>query len=109
MRMNNLLIKDSIMFENVIDKLENSYQNIANIFEEEQIYIERINQTEIWTSESQKVIYKKYKELEQNYDLIKETFKIHINFLRNTLDSYTKLEEHLIQNIQGNDNLDINK
>ena len=107
--MNNVVIKNYELFENTINKIEDSYQNIMDIFEEEKIYIERINETETWTGEAQRTIYKKYKQLEKNYEPIEETLKIYINFLRNTLDSYKKLEDHLIQNLSNNNsNLDVN-
>lgn len=107
--MNTITITNSDEFEKIITKIEISRQKIANIFFEDTQNIEKIHETEIWTGKAQDSLYRKYKELEKNFSPIDETLQIYVSFLNNALNSYKKLEQKTINNMDiNNQSLDVN-
>lgn len=107
--MSMITITNSEKFEAIINKIEQSSLRISALFSEEGKIFENINATDIWTGKAQKVVYNKYKDLEKNFAPIEETLKIYVAFLKNTLDSYKRHEENVINNTEINEfNLDIN-
>ena len=107
--MSMITITNSEKFEAIINKIEQSSLRISALFSEEGKIFENINATDIWTGKAQKVVYNKYKDLEKNFAPIEETLQIYVAFLKNTLDSYKRHEENVINNIEINkSNLDVN-
>ena len=49
-------------FENIILDLERRKENMRNIFDRADKNIERINETDVWTSPAEREFYSKYKE-----------------------------------------------
>ncbi len=107
--MNHIVIEDSNEFENIIKKFEISYKKIKETFAKEKGNIESINSTDVWSGETQKVIYNKHHELQKNFEPIEEALNLYIEFMKKTLDDYkafeTKTNENILQNEQE---LDVN-
>ncbi len=107
--MSKVVITDSNEFERIIGLIEESYRRIIQIFEEEKNNIELINETDIWTSKTQKVIYDKIKLLQTNYEPINESIGLFIEFLKKTIDDYKRFEKITLESENDNQiNLDIN-
>ncbi len=107
--MNEILITDSSQFENVIQNFEKSLAKIKEIFANERRNNEEINATDTWTSSTQEVIYRKQKELEENFTPIEEGLELYISFMRKTLEDYKKLEQTINRNAENNNfQLDVN-
>ena len=105
----NIVITDSTQFEEIITALESSYNNLVNIFTNEQINIELINETDTWTSEAQKALYGKYTILSDSYENIKYSLEVYIKFLKKTLEDYRLAEEKISENIDKIESeLDVN-
>ena len=96
-------ITNSSDFERIITNMELHLKNVETIFQNETNNMERINATEIWTGDTQEVIYNKYQELKENYNPIIESLGTYIKFMRQTIEDYKKLENKI-----GND-IDINR
>ena len=101
---NNIVITDSTQFEEIINALETSYNNLVNIFTNEQINIELINETDTWTSEAQKALYGKYTTLSGNYEKIQYSLEVYIKFLKKTLEDYKLADERINDNIEKIEN-----
>lgn len=96
-------------FENIINDLESRKEKMKNIFEMSNTNVERINETDVWTSPTEREFYSKYNELSSNYSVIIEGLEKHIKFLRNTLNSYKTNEETRRSDIVSNSvTLDVN-
>lgn len=96
-------------FENIILDLERRKENMRNIFDRADKNIERINETDVWTSPAEREFYSKYKELSSNYNEIINGINSYINFLRNALSNYKTLENTTNQDIDSNSTtLDVN-
>ncbi len=107
--MNDIVIKDSVAFEEVILNFEKGLANIDDIFKDQDKLIKRINKTGIWTGKTQDSFCKKYFELQGNYDNIESSLLTLIEFMKNALDNYKKAEKQINTNIEENlENLDVN-
>ena len=107
--MNQITITDSAQFEDVIKTFEQTLFKIQDIFANERRNIEEINGTSTWTSETQKVIYEKFKLLEKNFSPIEQSLKIYINFMKKTLQDYKNIEAHIDRSAQESSvQLDVN-
>lgn len=93
--MNQIVITDSAQFEEVIKTIEQTLPKIHDIFENEKRNIEEINGTSTWTSETQKVIYEKFKMLANNFTPIDDSLNIYLKFLKKTLQDYKNFEAHV--------------
>ena len=100
--MNKIVITDSTQFEDVIRTFEQSLPKIKDIFSNERENAEKINATSTWTSETQKVMYEKYKLLEKNFEPIEESIQLYINFMKKTLEDYKAVEAHIEQMAEKN-------
>lgn len=87
-------IDNSDEFERIISSMTLHLKNLETIFENETNNMERINETEIWTGETQREIYNKYQELTKNYPPILEGVKTYINLMQKTIDDYKKLDTY---------------
>ena len=94
----NIVITDSVRFEEVIASLEESYNKIQEIFEKQNKNKEEINSTDIWSGYGAKAMYAKYDELSKNFAPIDYSLQIYIKFLKKTLDDYTKLVQEIDRN-----------
>ena len=107
--MNHIVIEDSNEFENIIAKFEDSYKIIKDTFDNEKKNIETINSTDVWSGDTQKVIYNKHTELQKNFTPIEEALELYIEFLKKTLSDYKAFEAKTNENITSNDQeLDVN-
>lgn len=108
--MNNIIITNSVLFEERIKELKESNERINQIFEKLNKNMEKINgETDIWYGATQEETYKKYKELSNNYPLVEESLAIYIKFLENTINEYKKLENKIDSDIVSNNiNLQVN-
>lgn len=102
--MSKIIITDSTQFEDVIRVFEQSLPKIKDIFSNQRTNAEQINATSTWTSETQKVMYEKYKLLENNFEPIEESIQLYINFMRKTLEDYKAVEEHINRMAENNSN-----
>ena len=57
--MSNTIIKDEQAFINTYDNFERSLEKIKDIFDKQNNTFDSINETEIWTSETQKDMIEK--------------------------------------------------
>ncbi len=107
--MNKIVITSSDDFENVISNFETSLNKIKDIFEKESSLVETINGTDVWTGATQEVIYDKHKELEKNFEPVKESLQIYINFMKKTINDYKYLDTKIdVDAIDNSSNLDVN-
>ena len=107
--MNNITITDSEKFAEVITSLENSYNKLREIKENENINKEVIDETDVWTSNAQKSMYNKFDELVNIYEQVDYSLDIYIKFLKKTLEDYTLINEEISRNIEKVENeLNIN-
>lgn len=107
--MGKIEIRDSNAFEVEIKVFEDSLKNIKEIFQSEINNSERINKTDIWTSMVQEEIYAKKIEFQKNFGPIEEALQVYINFMKKTLDDYTRLENITSKSIDDQvRNLDVN-
>lgn len=106
--MNKIIITDSAQFEGVISALEDSYNNIKDIFSKENTNVEKINGTDIWTGATAEAMYEKYKLLTQNFGPIEYSLDLYIKFLKKTLEDYKRAEEEISKNIDDiSESLDV--
>lgn len=99
--MNNIVITNSAEFAEVIQALEQSYNKILEIFDNERKNAEKINATDTWTGNCQKVVYEKYKMLNNNYGPIEYSLDLYIKFLKKTLEDYTLMEQEINKNLDN--------
>lgn len=100
--MNRVVITDSAQFEEVIADIERILSRIRDIFTNENRNAKEINATSTWTSQTQEVIYNKYKLLEKNFNPIDESLQIYIAFLKKTLQDYKDFEAHIESSAANN-------
>ncbi len=108
--MNQIVIKDSAKFEEVINNIEKELPSIQNTFQSQRRNSEDMSGTDVWKGQAQEKLYEKYKQLEQNFTPIEKTISIYVRFLRKTLEDYKMLEQNLnarIDEYSGNQ-LDVN-
>ena len=103
-------IKSIAQFQEVETNILKIRNEIADIFNKEKTNAEKINgSTNTWVGKTQETIYKKHKQLSDNYDQILETLDIYLDFLKNTRESYVAMDKAINRNIERNTNeLDVN-
>ncbi len=107
--MNNIVIKNFEDFDKTIKNFEEIKKKIEEIFANQNKNFDSINETEIWTSKTQKALNNKYDKLRIEYDDILVSLQNYINFMKNTLDNYMELDSKLNEDQDNNDtNLDVN-
>lgn len=100
---------DSNGAENVISNFESSLSKIKDVFQKETTLVETINQTDVWTGDTQRVVYDKHKKLEENFKPIEEGLQVYINFLKKTVNDYLIHEATVERNAEENaSNLTVN-
>ena len=87
---NGLVIKNIGEFQEVIDELKTSLNNLNNIFDRQNNNVTRINQTEVWSGSAAKSFHDKYVQLNKNYPQIAYSLDLYIKFLEKTLEDYKK-------------------
>lgn len=106
--MGSIVITDSNEFEMVIKGLEESLTRLHGIFTHEDQNMRIIDDTDVWSGKTQQVITTKYNELRENFEPIEQSLGIYINFLKNALADYKKIESQFSSAINVNDsNLDV--
>ena len=107
--MKTITINDSNKYEDTIEVFKNTIIEIQDIFDKQNIDMDKINGTEIWNSDTQKIITTKYNKLKPEYDKIIESLNNYVSFMNNTINSYKKLEDTINNSIDTNiDNLNVN-
>ncbi len=107
--MSRIVITDSNQFKSLINTFESSSNRIKEIFAKEKTNIEKINATDIWTGNTQEVIYDKHVQLQKNFAPIGEALDYYVAFLRKTVDDYEREEANIIKNAEENNfELDVN-
>ena len=107
--MNQVVITSYTEFQDVINSLENSKNNLSDLFDRERENVEKINETDTWSGSSATSFYNKYVALNNNYDNICNSLDIYIRFLKKTLNDYMKMEAAINNNIEAVANsLDVN-
>ena len=107
--MNGVVIENSDEFEALINSFENSTNKIKDIFNNEKNEIEKINSTDVWSGDTQKVIYDKNKMLQENFDPIVEALDYYVLFMKKVVSDYKAFENKTNQNAEVNsDELNVN-
>ena len=107
--MSNIVIKNFEDFDKTINNLEEIKKRIEEIFNNQNNNFDNINETEIWTSKTQKALSQKYDIFKIEYDDILVSLQNYINFMRTTLNNYKELDNKLNEDQDNNDtNLDVN-
>lgn len=108
--MSKIVITDSNEFEMVIKGLEESLVRLHDVFVHEDQNMHTIDDTDVWSGKTQQVVTTKYNELRENFVPIEQSLNIYINFLKNALADYKKIESSFSSTINVNDsNLDVNE
>lgn len=103
--MNSILINNTMEFEKEINSLQSSLSRIKDIFQKENVNMNKIDNTDIWSGKTQQSITEKYDELKENFPVIEESLENYIKFLRLTLENYKNTEIKIntnIDNVQKN-------
>ena len=109
MKLKKIEISDSNKFSQIIKIFENTRKNICEIFEQEKNNVESINKTPTWSGPTQEKIYDKYVQFQRNFSPIEDALQIYIDFLKKTLDDYTRMEDTLNRNLDElSDELNVN-
>lgn len=98
---NQMQITSETEFQEIINSLEKSYNNILSIFEMQKRNAENINETDTWTGATARVMYGKYKMLNNNYNHIEYSLDLYIKFLKKTLSDYKLLIEKMNANLDS--------
>ena len=107
--MNQMQITDFEKFQEVINSLMVSYNKLLDIFHNQMKNVERINQTDVWSGQTAKVMYEKYRLLNGNYSHIEYSIDLYIKFLQKTLTDYKRLIEEMGKNLdEAQESLDVN-
>ncbi len=107
--MNGVVIENSDEFEALINSFETSTNKIKDIFNNEKNEIEKINSTDVWSGDTQKVIYDKNKMLQENFDPIVEALDYYVLFMKKVVSDYKAFENKTNQNAEVNsDELNVN-
>lgn len=109
--MRKIIITDSNAFESEIMEFENELTKIKDIFDSERKNTDKIkdDDNKIWSSETQRTIYDKKREFQENFSPIEEAIETYIKFLKKTLEDYRRFEETTNKSMeQQSNNLDVN-
>ena len=60
----------------------------------------RINETDTWSGKTAKVMYEKYKMLNDNYSHIEYSLELYIKFLKKSLEDYIRLNAEFTNNME---------
>lgn len=93
--MKNITINSSDDFEKTIDVFKKTIIEIQDIFDKEDVNMDKIDSTKIWTSDTQKEITLKYKDLNSEYSGIIDSLNNYVGFMDRALDSYKTYERSL--------------
>lgn len=99
--MNSILINNTMEFEKEINSLQSSLSRIKDIFQKENVNMNKIDNTDIWSGKTQQSITEKYDELKENFPVIEESLENYIKFLRLTLENYKNTEIKINTNIDN--------
>ena len=69
----NMVIFDENSFRQGIEKIKENKKNIITLFNEENLDMEKINNVDVWYSETSQNVLSKYQELQQNYESIEDS------------------------------------
>ena len=107
--MMNITINDSDKFEETIEVFKNTIIEIQDIFDKQNNNMLKIDDTEVWNSDTERVITSKYNELKNDYPNIIESLNNYVSFMNNTVESYKKIEKDIDSSVDKNlDNLNVN-
>ena len=96
-------------FENIINELKESLERIKELFNSENNLMKKIDNTDIWSSNTQEKVYSKYLELSEGYNHVIKSLETYIRFLENTLNSYKEADISISKSVDNNiENLDVN-
>lgn len=104
-----ITITDLGEFQEVIDELKASLNNLTDIFNRQTSNITKIDQTETWSGDAAKALHDKYEQLNNNYPQISYSLDLYIKFLEKTLEDYKLLIQEQGKNLDSMaTNLDVN-
>ena len=107
--MNQVTIKETEEFREIINIIEKSYHKIMDICDHQRKNAEEINETDTWTGEAARAMYEYYTILNSNYDHIEYSLDLYIQFMRKSLEDYIRLNEEFNRNIDDiSESLDVN-
>lgn len=101
--MNRVVITDFEQFDSCIKDFEASLNKIKDIFVNEKNTYEKINATDVWTSDTQSIVYDKCKSLSNNFEPIETSLQLYINFLKKTISDYRAFEENVNKQADSNE------
>ena len=105
----NMMMSSAEEFENRISMIREASKNIKRIFENENINIETINNTDIWYGIANQAFYEKYNDLKNNYNGIENSLDNIVRFLEGVLNSYKATNNSINNDINAmDDSLNIN-
>ena len=105
--MKNITIKSSDNFENTIQVFKKTIIEIQDIFDREDVNMDKIDSTKVWTSDTQKEITLKYKELKSDYSNIIDSLNNYVSFMSKALDAY-KTYENSLDNLIDSSSVNLN-
>ncbi len=105
--MKNITIKSSDNFEKTIEVFKKTIIEIQDIFDREDVNMDKIDSTKVWTSDTQKEITLKYKELKSDYSNIIDSLNNYVSFMSKTLDAY-KTYENSLDNLIDSSSVNLN-
>ena len=87
---NQVTITNTEEFKEVISSLEHSFNKIIEAGRNQIKNANRINETDTWSGKTAKVMYEKYKMLNDNYSHIEYSLELYIKFLKKSLEDYIR-------------------
>lgn len=80
----------------IIDKLNNNYKSLTDIFSTQDKEFKLIKDSNIWHGSVCENAIVKYKELSKSYNVVLNNLKTQIAFLQKVKDSYLEQENNII-------------
>ncbi len=103
-------ITDYGKFEEVINKMQSSLDNLHDLFANERKNDSTLSDGSTWVGKAAEHMYSKAIELEENYEPIEYSLNLYIAFLRKTLEDYKLIDEAINKNAEEYSyELDVNK
>ncbi len=109
--MNNSIIeiKNPLELQEAINQMKESLSKLRDIFSKQKNNVERINETQVWSGDAAKIVYRKYLMLNNNYDPITYSIDLYIKYLEKVLEDYRRMDIEISKNIDSaTDALDVN-
>lgn len=109
--MNNSIIeiKNPLEIQEAINQLKGSLNTLKDIFAKQKNNVERINETQVWSGDASKIVYRKYAMLNNNYDPITYSIDLYIKYLEKVLEDYRRMDIEIGKNLDAaSDALDVN-